>query len=97
MLLNENSQNKPEKIANIAKIPNIIVEYKKENQILSKQKIYCCLADEVLFFKPEIQIKSKGIISGMNKEIQTGKNLIHYFLEMSSLSQILFTIIGKVL
>ena len=77
--LNENTPNIPENITNVQKIPKIIVEYKKENKILSTQKIFCCLAVDALFFKPDVQIDSNGIVSGMNKEYELGKKTFSLF------------------
>lgn len=76
--LNENTPNIPENITNVQKIPKIIVEYKKENKILSKQN-FCCKAVDALFFKPDVQIDSNGIVSGMNKEYELGKKAFSLF------------------
>ena len=45
------------------KIHETIRFFKEENNINSKQKIYVSLAVDVLFFKPDIKITSKGIVS----------------------------------
>ena len=57
---------------------NILVKYKKENKILSKQN-FCCKAVDALFFKPDVQIDSNGIVSGMNKEYELGKKTFSLF------------------
>ena len=75
---NKKVPNFPETLTNMEKIHETIRFFKEENDINSKQKIYASLAVDALFFKPDIKITSKGIVSGFINEVSLKKKILNY-------------------
>lgn len=64
----------------------MIVNFKKENSITGEMKLYCCLAVDALYFRPDIKVGPNGV-NGFLKNIEVDKkqltsfeNNIEYFI-----------------
>lgn len=84
----KNYPNFSQSLTDIKCIPEMIKNYKLENNITSKDKIYVTLAVDALYFKPDVHINSKGIVTGFldnnqikKKEFDTFSKDINSFIE----------------
>ena len=68
-----------EDLLNLNNLPDIIQNYKSENEIISKDKIYASLAVDALFFKPNVKVKTDGTTSGFTQEIEISKKQFNSF------------------
>ena len=73
-------------LLNLEKLTEMLVQYKMENGISGQDTIYCTLAVDALYFRPDIKISPKGV-EGFSKDIEISKkdfnkfaNDIEYFM-----------------
>lgn len=71
-LKKDSEQNFFECLLDVKKIPEMIVNYKRENSIISTSKLYCCLAVDALYFKPDIKVGPNGV-QGFLEDIHVGQ------------------------
>lgn len=82
----EKMPNFAECLLDVNKIPEMIINYRRENSLIGTTKLYCCLAVDALFFRPDISVGPNGV-KGFLKDIQIDKkkftqysNDIDYFI-----------------
>lgn len=67
-LRKEKYSNFSEVLLNLEKLPGLLVQYKMENGIVGQDKLYCALAVDALYFRPDIKISPKSV-EGFSKDI----------------------------
>ena len=68
-----------EDLTNIENLPKIIQVFKQEYGIHDTQKTYGCLAVDALYFKPNVRIDPRGIVSGLEDQVDLGKSTFTLF------------------
>ena len=67
-----------ESLLDLKKLPEMLIRYKTDNNIIGQDKLYCALAVDALYFRPDIKINQKGV-QGFSKDIEIKKTDFNRF------------------